>query len=117
MVAISAVPCDWLFQLYIVIGCFGCIVRLAISAVPCDWLFQLYLVIGYYFEVVSGKEYNISWTMPHCVLTLRLTAVAFDLYDGQKVSPFGRVQHGVGVGGEVSGWVGVLCFVFCLFVC
>ena len=87
----------------------------AISAVPCDWLFQLYLVIGYYFEVVSGKEYNISWTMPHCVLTLRLTAVAFDLYDGQKVSPFGRVQCGVGVGGEVGGWVGVLCFV-CLLV-
>ena len=68
-------------------------------------------MIVYYFELVSGKEYNISWTMPHCVLTLRLTAVAFDLYDGQKVSPFGRVQCGVGG----SGWMG-RGSLFCLFV-
>ncbi|KAL8578252.1 hypothetical protein ACOMHN_005643 [Nucella lapillus] len=44
-----------------------------------------YLVLGYLFEAASINTYNISWTMPHCVLTLRLTAVAFDLYDGQKL--------------------------------
>ncbi|XP_076472719.1 lysophospholipid acyltransferase 5-like [Babylonia areolata] len=43
-----------------------------------------YLVGGYCFETSGVNSYNISWTMPHCVLTLRLTAVAFDLYDGQK---------------------------------
>ena len=32
------------------------------------------------------NAYSVSWTTPHCVLTMRLTAVAFDLYDGQKVS-------------------------------
>jgi lysophospholipid acyltransferase 5 len=51
-----------------------------------SYVSQGYLVVGYYLEQVSGKEYNISWTMPQCVLTLRLTAVAFDLYDGAKVS-------------------------------
>ena len=99
MLVISAVPCDWLFQLCFVV---------AISPASCDWLFQLYLVIGYYFEVVSGKEYNISWTMPHCVLTLRLTAVAFDLYDGQKVSPVGRAQAWGG-GRWGSEWMGRGC--------
>ncbi|KAK7094232.1 lysophospholipid acyltransferase 5-like [Littorina saxatilis] len=54
------------------------------SAVFAFFFNLTYLVVGYYYEVVSGKEYNISWTMPHCVLTLRLTAVAFDLYDGHK---------------------------------
>lgn len=43
-----------------------------------------YLVLGYLCEDIAKGTYNISWTMPHCVLTLRLTAVAFDLYDGQK---------------------------------
>lgn len=45
----------------------------------------LYLVLGYWFTLEDKNEsYIISWTMPHCVLTLRLTAVAFDIYDGQK---------------------------------
>ncbi|XP_059172838.1 lysophospholipid acyltransferase 5-like [Physella acuta] len=44
-----------------------------------------YLIIGYYSQI-NYQEFGISWTMPHCVLTLRLTAVAFDYYDGQKVS-------------------------------
>lgn len=43
-----------------------------------------YLIIGYYYQI--SKQYGISWTMPHCVLTLRLTAVAFDYYDGRKKS-------------------------------
>ncbi|KAK0061464.1 lysophospholipid acyltransferase 5 [Biomphalaria pfeifferi] len=42
-----------------------------------------YLVVGY-FTQISQHEFGISWTMPHCVLTLRLSAVAFDYYDGKK---------------------------------
>ncbi|KAH9513449.1 Lysophosphatidylcholine acyltransferase 3, partial [Bulinus truncatus] len=42
-----------------------------------------YLVYGYCSQL-SYHEFGISWTMPHCVLTLRLSAVAFDYYDGRK---------------------------------
>ncbi|KAK7476805.1 hypothetical protein BaRGS_00031966, partial [Batillaria attramentaria] len=49
------------------------------------FLFNIsYLVVGYLYQVIEDGEYSITWTMPHCVLTLRLTAIAFDLYDGQK---------------------------------
>ena len=43
---------------------------------------QCYLVVGYYFTM--SEEYDIKWTTPHCVLTLRLTGLAFDVYDGTK---------------------------------
>lgn len=56
-----------------------------LSSVVIAFLFNIsYLVIGYLYQLEVDGEYNISWTMPHCVLTLRLTAVAFDIYDGQK---------------------------------
>ncbi|XP_075232979.1 lysophosphatidylcholine acyltransferase 3 protein nessy isoform X2 [Lycorma delicatula] len=39
-----------------------------------------YLLTGYF---MTGTEtYDIKWTMPQCVLTLRLSGLAFDLYDG-----------------------------------
>jgi lysophospholipid acyltransferase 5 len=38
--------------------------------------------LGYWF---TGTEtYDIKWSMPHCVLTLRLIGLAFDVYDGHK---------------------------------
>ena len=37
---------------------------------------------GYY---QTGTEtYDIKWSMPHCVLTLRLIGLSFDYYDGKK---------------------------------
>lgn len=33
-------------------------------------LFQTYLMAGYYFT--ATEHYDIKWTMPHCVLTLKL---------------------------------------------
>ncbi|CAG5121954.1 unnamed protein product, partial [Candidula unifasciata] len=42
-----------------------------------------YLVIGYYTQV-PFQDFGISWTMPHCVLTLRLSGVAFDYYDSKR---------------------------------
>ena len=46
-------------------------------------VFQMgYLVIGYY--ITATETYDIKWTMPHCVLTLRLTALAWDYYDGNR---------------------------------
>jgi lysophospholipid acyltransferase 5 len=38
---------------------------------------------GYY---MTGTEtYDIKWSMPQCVLTLRLIGLAFDLFDGKKM--------------------------------
>lgn len=41
-----------------------------------------YLMLGYYFT--ASNEYDILWTMPHCILTLRLIGYGFDISDGLK---------------------------------
>lgn len=41
-----------------------------------------YLLWGYY--VTLSEEYAFEWTIPQCVLTLRLIAVSFDVYDGKR---------------------------------
>lgn len=41
-----------------------------------------YLLVGYY--KTATDTYDITWTMPHCVLTLRLIGLAFDIVDGQR---------------------------------
>lgn len=41
-----------------------------------------YLLVGYHFT--ESDEYDILWTMPHCVLVLRLIGFGFDLADGLK---------------------------------
>ncbi|XP_039764125.1 lysophospholipid acyltransferase 5-like [Pararge aegeria] len=35
--------------------------------------------------MTESEDYDITWTMPHCVLTLKLIALAFDLWDGKKM--------------------------------
>lgn len=46
-------------------------------------VFQMtYLLYGYY--TTATTSYDITWTMPHCVLTLRLIGLTWDLYDGSK---------------------------------
>lgn len=42
-----------------------------------------YLLAGY--VVTESEDYDITWTMPHCVLTLKLIALSFDLWDGKKM--------------------------------
>ncbi|CAD7005994.1 lysophospholipid acyltransferase 5 [Ceratitis capitata] len=41
-----------------------------------------YLLVGYYYT--ESDEYDILWTMPHCVLVLRLIGYGFDVTDGLK---------------------------------
>lgn len=41
-----------------------------------------YLLAGYIYT--ESEDYDITWTMPHCVLTLKLIALSFDMWDGQK---------------------------------
>ncbi|XP_043935633.1 lysophospholipid acyltransferase 5 [Protopterus annectens] len=54
-----------------------------VTAVLTSFIFQMgYLLGGYY--CTATEQYDIKWTMPHCVLTLKLVGLAFDYYDGGK---------------------------------
>lgn len=53
------------------------------AALLFNFLFTFtYLLYGYYLTQVDAS-YTITWTMPQCVLALRLIAISFDLYDGE----------------------------------
>ncbi|ENN75052.1 hypothetical protein HUJ04_001252 [Dendroctonus ponderosae] len=41
-----------------------------------------YLLAGYCYY--STDSYDITWTMPYCILVLRLMGVTFDVYDGTR---------------------------------
>ena len=48
------------------------------------FLFQFgYLCVGYLMNNMTA-EYALNWTMPHCVLCLKLIGLAIDVYDGSK---------------------------------
>ncbi|KFV86538.1 Lysophospholipid acyltransferase 5, partial [Struthio camelus australis] len=65
-----------------------------ITAVFTSFFFQMtYLMAGYYFT--ATEHYDIKWTMPHCVLTLKLIGLAIDYYDGGKDSEFLTPQQSV----------------------
>jgi lysophospholipid acyltransferase 5 len=53
-------------------------------SIVCVFIFTMvYLLAGYY---MTGTEtYDFKWSMPQCVLTLRLIGLAFDLFDGKKL--------------------------------
>ncbi|KAI9298725.1 MBOAT-domain-containing protein [Neoconidiobolus thromboides FSU 785] len=54
--------------------------KLAVVAV---WLFNAtYLLTGYYAHM--GVDYDLTWTMPQCVLCLRMMGFGFDYYDGEE---------------------------------
>ncbi|XP_037936628.1 lysophospholipid acyltransferase 5 [Teleopsis dalmanni] len=51
--------------------------------VAVNFVFHMsYLLIGYFFT--ESNDYDILWTMPHCVLVLRMIGFGFDVADGQK---------------------------------
>ncbi|XP_030370390.1 lysophospholipid acyltransferase 5 [Scaptodrosophila lebanonensis] len=48
-----------------------------------NFLFHMsYLLLGYYFT--ASNEYDILWTMPHCILVLRMIGFGFDVTDGLR---------------------------------
>ncbi|KAJ8921187.1 hypothetical protein NQ315_013659 [Exocentrus adspersus] len=54
-----------------------------ITSVAITFVFNLsYLLIGYYYT--STNTYDIIWTMPQCILVLRLIGIAYDYYDGRQ---------------------------------
>uniref|UniRef100_H3CRG8 Lysophospholipid acyltransferase 5 n=1 Tax=Tetraodon nigroviridis TaxID=99883 RepID=H3CRG8_TETNG len=63
-----------------------------VTSVLSSFVFQMvYLLAGYYYT--ATEEYDIKWTMPHCVLTLKLIGLSFDYYDGGKEAVFQRAQQ------------------------
>ena len=68
-----------------------CVTFCALKAMDNSWYvtpsvlfaFNLtYLFVGYVFN--ATREYDITWTMPQCVLCLRLIGLAIDVHDGTK---------------------------------
>lgn len=58
----------------------------SISALIINFTFTLtYLLIGCRLTQI-GSKYSICWTLPQCVLTLRLIAITFDFHDERKIS-------------------------------
>ncbi|XP_063150739.1 lysophospholipid acyltransferase 5 [Candoia aspera] len=54
-----------------------------ITAVATSFCFQMtYLTFGYYFT--ATEYYDIKWTMPHCVLALKLIGLVTDYYEGRQ---------------------------------
>jgi hypothetical protein len=45
-------------------------------------LFEGHLLVGYWFA--ESDKYDITWTTPFCIMTLRLIGLVMDVYDGQK---------------------------------
>lgn len=42
---------------------------------------------------MSTREYIVNWTMPHCVLCLRLIGLAFDVSDGRNYESLNEEQR------------------------
>jgi len=73
---------------YLVMRMFrGNLTSVVISFIFCT----VYLLWGYYLTL--SDEYAFEWTIPQCVLTLRLIAVAFDVYDGTQVVRHSNGKH------------------------
>ncbi|XP_053689998.1 lysophospholipid acyltransferase 5 [Sabethes cyaneus] len=61
----------------------------SILLVPLSFCYHMgYLLIGYYFT--TSDTYDIKWTMPHCVLVLRLIGLAFDISDSREKERLGK---------------------------
>lgn len=43
-----------------------------------------HLLYGYVIVMLSNEVHPVCWTIPHCVLVLKLIGIAYNLYDGTK---------------------------------
>jgi lysophospholipid acyltransferase 5 len=53
-----------------------------LSVAAAHFFFLGHLLIGIWF--VESSTYDISWTTPFCIMTLRMTALVMDVYDGHQ---------------------------------
>ncbi|CAG8488359.1 15584_t:CDS:2 [Cetraspora pellucida] len=62
----------------------GSIFRNRVLSAIASFLFNVtYLLVGYY--MTATDDYDVSWTMPQCVLCLRMIGFAMDFMDGEKL--------------------------------
>jgi len=70
---------------YLILLCAGG----TLVSVVVSFLFNFgYLLVGYVYTETEG--YDICWTMPHCVLSLKLIGLTFDCYDGERARRLGE---------------------------
>ncbi|KAK6041735.1 MBOAT family protein [Cooperia oncophora] len=58
------------------------------SVIAAHVCFLGYLLVGYWY--VESEAYDITWTTPYCIMTLRFTGLVMDVYDGahfEKLKP------------------------------
>jgi len=73
------------FATYLILLCAGG----TLTSVILSFIFNFgYLLVGYVYTETEG--YDICWTMPHCVLCLKLIGVTFDCYDGDRARRLGE---------------------------
>lgn len=65
----------------------------AASVAVCFSINLGYLLACYW--VTKTEAYDISWSIPQCVLTLRLTGLSWDVYDGRMAAAAKKKQDGV----------------------
>jgi len=76
-----------------------------------SFIFQMtYLILGYYS--FTSDDYDINWLMPHCVLTLRLIGLCFDVYDGHKDEKHVTKEQEERKISDLPGLIEVLAFSF-----
>lgn len=51
----------------------------------------VYLTVGYYFN--CNGDYDLTWTMPQCVLCLRMIGFGLDYYDGENKTPVDQTKE------------------------
>ncbi|VDO55840.1 unnamed protein product [Haemonchus placei] len=54
------------------------------SVIAAHVFFLGYLLVGYWY--VESEAYDITWTTPYCIMTLRFTGLVMDVYDGAHFS-------------------------------
>jgi len=92
LVGLWTIGMDVIHNLYAVMGTYLILLFAGgtLASVVISFLFNMgYLLIGYWYTESEG--YDICWTMPHCVLCLRLIGLTFDCYDGARASVEGEV--------------------------
>ncbi|KAK6731048.1 hypothetical protein RB195_007485 [Necator americanus] len=77
------------------------------SIVAAHTAFLGYLLVAYWFEESDG--YDINWTTPFCVLTLRFIGLVMDVYDGAHMEKLKPDQKKTAVK-EVPGLLEIAAF-------
>merc|ERR1719495_2485556 len=84
----SVLGTDVLHSLYSIFGTYLIILITGfmgggLKMVVLSFIFNFgYLLVGYWYT--ESTDYDICWTMPGCILCLRLIGLTFDVYDGQR---------------------------------